>query len=107
MTELRADLRREADRQAADPARAQHERDFADAARTGALGAGMKRLQERMDRGDFSWEAVITGQVDDPTLTSVAIRSMSRIRDAIAAEALPDQSGESDEDYFDDPMGIR
>lgn len=107
VTELRADLRREADRQAADPARAQAERDFAEAARTGALGADMKRLQGRMDRGDFTWEAVVTGQVDDPALTSVAIRSMSRIRDAVTAETLPDQSGESDEDYFGDPMGIR
>lgn len=107
VAEVREDVRREAERLAADPARAESERDFAVAARAGDLGADMKRLQERMDRGDFTWESVVTGQVDDPALTSAALRSMSRIKDAIVGSAELDQSGESDEDYFDDPMGIR
>lgn len=53
-------LRRELveQRSAAARRRTEHEQ----AARSGALGAGVRRIQTRADRGETSWEAVIDGR---------------------------------------------
>ena len=83
---------------------------FEEATRSGRAGRDMRRIQERVDRGEFTWDEVLTGHVADERMQNAVWRFLGRLKSGIdregigAAESRSDE-GPSDDDVFGDPLG--
>jgi len=83
---------------------------FAEATRSGRAGRDMRRIQERVDRGEFTWDEVLTGQVADERMQNAVWRFLGTLksgidREGLAAEESRRDDGPSDDDVFGDPLG--
>ncbi|HEY0638314.1 MAG TPA: hypothetical protein VGD67_11760 [Pseudonocardiaceae bacterium] len=80
--ETRREIAELAERARREKAEERIDEKFQEAARSGAAGPDMKRIQEQVDRGKLTWDDVFTGRAD-PAYTSVVRRATVGLQRAV------------------------